>query len=75
MASKKSVHTVPDGNGWKNVQAGRDISHHRTKENAMERGRTEARHDQTEHVEHNRNGRISGSNSYGNDPCPPKDKR
>ncbi len=74
--AKKPVHTVPNGNsGWKNVQNGKEISHHRTKENAMERGREEAKRGSTEHVEHNRNGRISGSNSYGNDPCPPKDKK
>lgn len=24
---------------------------------------------------HGRNGRIRGGNSYGNDPCPPKDRR
>lgn len=31
--------------------------------------------DHTEHVIHNSNGRISEKNSYGNDPCPPKDKK
>jgi len=73
--AKKPIHTVPEGSGWKNVQDGKDISHHRTKENAMDKGRQQAKRDHTEHVEHNRNGRISGSNSYGNDPCPPKDKK
>ncbi len=48
--AKKPVHTVPDGSSWKNVQGGKDISHHRTKENAMERGRDEAKRSHTEHV-------------------------
>jgi hypothetical protein len=75
MGSKKPVHTVPDSSGWKNVQNGKDVSHHRTKENAEQAGRQKAKRDQTEHVIHNSNGRISEKNSYGNDPCPPKDRK
>lgn len=73
--SKKPVHTVPDGSSWKNVQGGKDISSHRTKDNAEQAGRQQAKRDHTEHVIHNKNGRIGEKNSYGNDPNPPKDKK
>lgn len=74
MASKKPVHTVPSGSGWANKQGGKETSHHHTKANAEVAGRQQAKQNQTEHVIHNKNGQISGKNSYGNDPCPPKDK-
>lgn len=73
--SKKPVHTVPSNGGWSNKQGGQEISHHRTKDNAETAGRQKAKHDHTEHVIHNGNGRIAEKNSYGNDPCPPKDKK
>ncbi len=75
MASKKSVHTVPSGNGWANKQGGKEISHHHTKANAESAGRQQAKQSHTEHVIHNKNGQIGEKNSYGNDSCPPKDKR
>lgn len=75
MASKKSVHTVPSGNGWANKQGGNEVSRHNTKANAEIAGRQKAKQSHTEHVIHNKNGQISEKNSYGNDPCPPKDKR
>jgi hypothetical protein len=78
MPNKKepSVHTVPNKNGgWDNKQGGETISHHIIKERAVEKGRQEAKRDNTEHRIHNKNGQIKQSNSYGNDPNPPKDKR
>ncbi len=74
MASKKPVHTVPSGNGWSNKQGGRETSHHRTKEAAQDAGRRQAKQSETEHVIHNRDGKIGEKNSYGGDRCPPKDK-
>lgn len=76
--SKKNggnVHTVPNGPGWANKVGGEVVSNHRTKENAVERGRSIARGNESEHAIHNRNGRIGEKNSYGHDPHPPKDKR
>jgi hypothetical protein len=73
--SKKPVHTVPSGDSWANKQGGKEISTHRTKDAAETEGRRQAKRDQTEHVIHNGNGKISEKNSYGNDPCPPKDQR
>ncbi len=78
LANKKEppVHTVPNKDGgWDNKQNGETISHHRTKERAVDRGRQEAKKDKTEHRIHKRDGKIGNSNSYGNDPYPPKDKK
>jgi len=75
VVSKKPVHTVPSGNGWANKQGGKTITTHHTKANAEIEGRRQARRAETEHVIHKTNGQISEKNSYGNDPCPPKDKR
>ena len=74
---KKNVHTVPStaGKGWDNKVDGNVVSHHRTKENAVEAGRGVARSRESEHVIHGRDGKIDSKNSYGNDPNPPKDKR
>jgi uncharacterized protein DUF2188 len=72
--SRKEVHTVPnpDGNGWVNEMDGTVMSHHHTQENAIDRGRDIAIDSEAEHVIHGRNGRIRESNSYGNDPFPPR---
>ena len=74
--AKKTVHTVPnkDGKGWVNKYGGDEVSRHRTKENAVDRGRDIARQHKTEHNIHNKDGQIGRKNSYGNDPNPPKDK-
>ena len=77
MAKKNGgdIHTVPNGSGWSNKQNGEVVSNHRTKENAVDAGRSYAKTNHSEHVIHNRTGVISEKNSYGNDPYPPKDKR
>ncbi|MBY0554347.1 DUF2188 domain-containing protein [bacterium] len=75
MTNKKPIHTVPSGNGWSNKQGGKEISHHNNKANAEIAGRQQAKQSHTEHVIHNKNGQIGEKNSYGGDPCPPKDKR
>jgi len=38
-------------------------------------GREVSRNQKTEFIIHNKDGKISRSDSHGNDPCPPKDKR
>jgi hypothetical protein len=45
------------------------------KSDALERGRELARDQKTELVEHGRDGRIQDSDSYGNDPVPPRDRK
>jgi hypothetical protein len=77
VSRRRDVHTVPNptGSGWVNEVAGRVVSSHRKKEPAVSAGRQMARQQQAEHVIHNTDGRISQSNSYGNDPLPPRDRR
>jgi hypothetical protein len=76
MSTKKSVHTIPSkrGKGWVNKVGGKTVSRHRKKKTAVKRGRQVARKRGAEHRIHNRNGQIGRSNSYGNDPFPPRDK-
>ncbi|MEX2178200.1 MAG: DUF2188 domain-containing protein [Gemmatimonadaceae bacterium] len=68
------VHTLPnDGKGWINKVNGKVISRHRSKDDAVEAGREIARKLELEHTTHRSDGVITEANSYGNDPCPPKD--
>lgn len=73
--AKKTVHTVPNNKNWQNKVDGVVVSNHKTKANAEKAGRLKAKQLETEHVVHNRDGRIGEKNSYGNDPNPPKDKK
>ncbi len=76
MARKPRIHTIPhpDG-GWATKKEGAERvgGRYRTKEEAQSAGRSQAIREKTEHVIHNRDGKISDSDSYGNDPNPPKD--
>lgn len=73
--SNKDVHVTPhpDG-GWqtKTEGAGRAGSRHSTQQAAFERAREQAIRTGVEVVIHRPDGRIRDSNSYGNDPFPPK---
>lgn len=71
--SKRNVHTVPHESGWANRREGADrVSRvFPTKDAAERAGRDTARRDGVEHLIHNKDGRISERNSYGNDPFPP----
>jgi hypothetical protein len=74
MTRGGGVHTVPGKiPGWINEMAGKVLSRHQTKKEAVAAGRRYAKRDRLEHSIHNRNGRIAEKNSYGNDPCPPHD--
>lgn len=75
--SKEDYHVVPDGNEWsvKREGAGRASSKHRTQRDAIEHGRELAKKASTELVIHRPNGQIRDSDSYGNDPNPPRDKK
>ena len=78
MPKKKDVHVVPhrDG-GWatKTEGAGRAGSKHQTQAAAIERARSQAIRQRTEVVIHRKDGRIHDSDSYGNDPNPPRDRK
>jgi hypothetical protein len=71
------VHTVPaaNGAGWWNKVDGRVLSRHRLKAEAVAAGREIARGLRVEQSIHREDGQISEKNSYGNDPCPPRDGR
>ncbi|MDM8181016.1 MAG: DUF2188 domain-containing protein [Marinobacter salarius] len=68
---------VPHEDGWATKREGneRASSVHRTQAEALRRGRDMAKQDQVELVTHGKDGRIRDSDSYGNDPNPPKDKK
>lgn len=73
--SKKRIHPIPlHGGGWGNLSEG--ASHvpkkFTTKAEAQAVGRETAKRRHTEHIIHNKDGKIGSSNSYGTDPYPPK---
>ena len=78
MSKKRDVHVVPhkDG-GWATRKEGTSKagSRHSTQREAIKRARTQAQRERTEVVIHRPNGRIRDSDSYGNDPFPPKDRK
>ncbi len=74
---RKSHHVVPNPDGGWDVKRGggeRSSGHFDTKKEAIDRGREISRNQDTELVIHNQDGKISGSDSHGHDPCPPKDQ-
>lgn len=73
--SRKTHHVVPNPNGGWDVRKGgseRASAHFGLKKDAIDRAREISRNQETELVIHNQNGRISQSDSHGNDPFPPK---
>jgi len=77
MSNKRNIHVVSREDGWavRREGANRDSSHHDRKADAMGAARDTARRERVEVVEHGRNGRIQDSDSYGNDPHPPTDRK
>ena len=75
--SKKDIHVVPHKDGWAVKKEGgeRASSVHRTQSDALEQARNQGRQDKVEVVIHRPNGQIRNSDSYGNDPFPPKDNK
>lgn len=73
----KRQHVVPRDSGWAVRGEGneRDTSHHRTQGEAIDAARDIAQNQRTEVVIHGRDGRIRDSDSFGNDPNPPKDSK
>ncbi len=68
-------HVVSNPNGGWDVKRGgapRASSHHNTKQEAIDSARKISRNQGTELRIHNKDGRISSSDSHGNDPFPPR---
>jgi len=77
MADRKNVHIVQRDNGWGTLREGgqRATEVFETQAQAIQAGRQMARESQGEVLIHGQDGRIRGRDSYGNDPCPPKDSK
>jgi len=75
--ARKTHHVVPNPDGGWDVKRGgaeRASGHFDRKTDAIDRGREISRNQYSELIIHNSDGRISRTDSYGHDPCPPKDK-
>ena len=76
--SRKEIHVVKNSKeGWdgKKPHSKRVSCHAETKTEAVTRAREISINQGAECVIHGKDGKIQGSNSYGRDPCPPKDKK
>lgn len=75
--AKKNFHSVPWNGDWavKKEGVNKPISVHRTQATAEDKTRILAKKAEAEAVYHNRQGIIKDKDSYGNDDCPPKDKK
>ena len=75
--AKKNVHVVKHDNGWAVKKEGseRASSVHQTQRQAIDAGREAAKTERSELVIHGRDGRIRDKDSFGNDPCPPRDTK
>lgn len=72
----KNRHVVPVGDQWgvRGEGNSRLTSIHDTQRDAIADARDIARNQQSELLIHGRDGQIRDRDSYGNDPCPPRDK-
>ncbi len=73
----KNQHVVPHKGGWAvkgegNTKATKVV---KTQKEAIEIGKTIAKNQKAENIIHGKNGRIRDSDSYGNDPFPPRDTK
>jgi uncharacterized protein YdaT len=73
----KNQHVVPHKDGWAVRGEGNEkvTSVASTQREAIEEARTIAQHQQSELVIHGSDGKIRDKDSFGPDPCPPKDKK
>jgi uncharacterized protein YdaT len=77
MSRKKDIHVVPRGNSWATKKEGAQRAGvvTDTQKAAIERAREQAIRERVEVVIHRKDGTIRDSDSYGNDPNPPKDRK
>jgi hypothetical protein len=75
--TKKDIHVVPHSDGWATKKEGAQRAGivAPTQKAAIDAARTQAKREQVEVVIHRKDGTIRDSDSYGNDPNPPKDKK
>jgi hypothetical protein len=74
---KQNIHVVPHKQGWAVKKEGNERASVilGTKKEAEKEGRQMAKRMEAELIIHTKDGEIQNSNSFGNDPNPPKDKR
>ena len=77
MAKGKNQHVVKHQDGWavKGASNSRATKVTRTQAEAIELAENIARNQQSDTKIHGVDGKIRAGNSYGNDPCPHKDKK
>jgi len=76
--SKNSQHVVKNSNGGWSVKKGgakKATKIFPTQKEAISQAREIAKKQHAELYIHGKDGRIKKKDSYGNDPCPPKDKK
>lgn len=73
----KTRHVTPKGDKWQVIKGGssRASSLHNTQTDAIKQATSTAKRNKEELSIHNKKGEIRDKRSYGNDPCPPIDKR
>lgn len=76
---RKEIHVVPNTDKWGwdayKPELSKISKHFDKKQNAMEWSRNQAIKEERELIPHGMDGKIQNPNSYGKDPCPPKDKK
>lgn len=77
MAKGRNQHVVPHSDGWAVKGAGnsRATKVTPTQSEAIQIAQNITRNQNSETKIHGVNGQIRAGNSYGNDQCPPKDKK
>ena len=77
MSKSRNQHVVTHNGNWgvRAEGASKVSKEFETKTEAVNWGRNVARNQESELFIHGMNGRIQDRDSYGNDPCPPKDKK
>jgi hypothetical protein len=75
---RRTQHVVPNSKGGWNVKKGgaeKASRHFDTQEEAINYAVGVSKNQKSELLIHRKDGVIRESRSYGNDPCPPKDKK
>jgi hypothetical protein len=78
IMAKTTQHVVPSPKGGWNVKKGgaeKATKNFPTKDKAVDYAKGVAKNQDAELVIHGKDGKIQNPNSYGNDPCPPKDTK
>jgi len=74
---KKNYHVTRRENSWAVIREGakRATGLFNSQSSAIDRAKPLAQKDKVELVIHDRHNKIRDKDSYGHDPCPPKDKK